>query len=75
MRKRQEVDKGNSLLLRSEDRASGFSITADGRHNISLLRWSEPVAWFRAIMSEETIRAFVELIKFSTPDKEERNGR
>jgi len=63
------------LSLTSEDRASGFSITVDERHNISLLRWNKPVAWFSAMLSEETIRAFVELIKFSTPDKEERNGR
>ena len=64
-----------SLPLTSEDKASGFSITADGRHNISLLRWSQPVAWFSAMLSKETIRAFLELIKSLTPEKEERNGR
>ena len=68
-----EID--SSLMLTSKDRVDGFSIVVDDRHNISLLRWSQPVAWFSAIMSEETIRAFVELIKFSTPDKEGRNGR
>ena len=68
-----EID--SSLLLTSEGRAGGFSITADGRHNISLLRWSQPVAWFSAMLSEETIRAFVELIKSLTSDREERNDR
>jgi len=68
-----EID--SSLPLTNEDRASGFSITADGRHNISLLRWNKPVAWFSAMLSKETIRAFLELIKRLTPDREERNGR
>ncbi len=68
-----EID--SSLLLTSEGRAGGFSITADGRHNISLLRWSESIAWFSAMLSEETIRAFVELIKSLTSDREERNDR
>lgn len=47
-----EID--SSLLLTNEDRAGGYSIVTDGRHNISLLRWSEPVAWFSAMLSEET---------------------
>jgi hypothetical protein len=64
-----------SLMLASADRAGGYSIVADERHNISLLRWSEPVAWFSAMLSEETIRAFLELIKSLMPDREERNGR
>jgi len=68
-----EID--SSLMLTNEDRAGGFSIAADGCHNISLLRWSKPVAWFSAMLSEETIRAFLELIKSLTPGKEERNGR
>jgi len=68
-----EID--SSLPLANEDRAGGFSITADGRHNISLLRWSKPVAWFSAMLSEETIRVFLELIRRLTPDREERNGR
>ena len=72
---KQEVDSGNSLLLTSKDRVEGFSIVADGRHNISLLRWSEPIAWFSTAMNGETLRAFLDLIKSLTPDREERNGR
>jgi len=68
-----EID--SFLLLTNEDRASGFSITVDGCYNISLLRRSQPVAWFSAMLSKETIRAFLELIKSLTPEKEERNGR
>ena len=68
-----EID--SSLLLTNEDRASGFSITADGHHNISLLRWSKLVAWFSAMLSEETIRVLLELIRSLPPDREERNAR
>ena len=68
-----EID--SSLSLTNEDRAGGYSIVADERHNISLLRWSQPVAWFSAMLSEETIRAFLELIKSLTPDRKERNGK
>ena len=65
----------SSLMLTSTDRASGYSVVADERHNISLLRWNKPVAWFSAAMSGETLRAFLELIKSLTLEKEERNGR
>ena len=68
-----EID--SSLMLTSADRAGGYSIAADERHSISLLRWSQPVAWFSAMLSEKTIRAFLELIKSLTPGKEERNDR
>ena len=56
-----EID--SSLLLTNEDRAGGYSITADGRHNISLLRWSQPVTWFSSAVTEETLRAFLEMLK------------
>jgi len=68
-----EID--SSLLLTNEDRASGFSITADGHHSISLLRCSQPIALFSAMLSEETISAFPELIKSLTPDRKDRNDR
>jgi len=72
---KREVDRGNSLLLTSKDRVDGFSITANGRGNTTLLRWSKPVAWFSTMLSEETIRAFLELIKSLTPDREESYDR
>jgi len=59
----QESDQGGSLLLSSEDRADGFSIMVDNRSNITLLRWSKPVAWFSAALSEEALKAFVVLVK------------
>ena len=49
-----EID--SSLMLTSADRAGGYYIVVDDRHNITLLRWSQPVAWFSAMLSEETIR-------------------
>jgi len=52
-----------SSLLTDDDRANGFSIRADDNHNIALLKWSEPVAWFSAAISGETIKGFLELIK------------
>ena len=58
-----EVDRGNSLLLVSEDRVDGFSIVADDRHNTTLLRWDKRVAWFSAAVTGETMRAFLELVK------------
>lgn len=75
MEKRPEPGKGDYSLLASTDNADGFTITADECHNISLLRLSRPVAWFSAMLSGETIGAFVELLKFSASGKEERNGR
>jgi len=62
---KQEVDRGNSLLPTSEDRANGFSIVADDRHNTTLLKWGKRVAWFSAAVTEETLRAFLELVKDS----------
>lgn len=57
----KEVDRG--FVLTSEDRASGFSIVADDRHNITLSKWGKPVAWFSAAMTREVLREFLELIK------------
>jgi len=37
----REVDRGNSLLLTSEDRVDCFSIMADGRGNTTLLKRSK----------------------------------
>ena len=49
--------------LTTEDRASGFSIVADDRHNMTLLKWGKPVAWFSAVVPGEVLRQFLELIK------------
>jgi len=62
---KQEVDKVNSLLLPSEDRANGLSIVADDRHNTTLLKWGKRVAWFSAVVTEEVVVAFLKLIKDS----------
>jgi len=50
-------------LLTDDDRANGFSIRANDDHNITLLKWSKPVAWFSAAISEEVKKEFLELIK------------
>jgi hypothetical protein len=63
MNHKQESDKGDPLLLSSEDRDNGFSIVADDHHNITLLRWSKPVAWFSAAVTEDVLRAFLKLVK------------
>ena len=59
----REVDKGNSLLLTSKDGVDGFSISADGRGNTTLLRWGKQVAWFSAAVTWETVRALSELVR------------
>ncbi len=61
----QEVDRDDSLLLTSEDRANGFSIEADESHNITLLKWGKPVAWFSVIVTGEVLRGFLKLVKDS----------
>ena len=68
-----EID--SSLPLTNEGRASGFSIVADDCRNTTLLKRGKQVAWFSAMVNEETLSAFVKLIKSLTPDREERNGR
>ena len=59
----REVDRGNSLLLMSEGRVDGFSLMADGCGNTTLLKRSKRVAWFSAVVTEETLRVFLELVK------------
>lgn len=59
----QRIEGGDCTLLTSEERVDGFSIEADSRHNITLLRWGKPVAWFSAAMSREVVRALLDLIK------------
>ncbi len=63
MSSEQEGDKGESLLLTSEDRANGFSVVTDNRHNITLLKWSKQVAWFSTAVTGEVVREFLELVK------------
>jgi len=55
----------NNALLTSEDRANGFSIVTDESNNITLLKWSKPIAWFSAVVTEEVVVAFLKLIKDS----------
>ncbi len=59
----REVDRGDSLRLTSEDRANGFSIVADARHNTTLLKQGKPIAWFSEAVTEEVLREFLELMK------------
>jgi hypothetical protein len=60
----QEADRGEPLLLTSEDRANGFSIAVDDRYNTTLLKWGKQIAWFSvAISSRKVLRAFLELIE------------
>jgi len=59
----QESNEGSSLLLSSEGRADGFSIVCDNRQNITLLKWSKPVAWFSASVTEETLKAFLGIVR------------
>ena len=59
----QESNKVDFSLLSSEDKADGFSIVADSCHNIVLLKWSKPVAWFSAVVTEEVLRSFLEMVK------------
>jgi len=61
MNGKRAVDRGNYLLLTSKDRVDGFSIMTDSHRNITLLRWGKRVAWFSAVVNEETLRAFLEL--------------
>ena len=63
MNNRGIFDRDDSLLLTSGDRVDGFSIVADNRHNITLLKWGKSVAWFSAVVTEETLRGFLELVK------------
>lgn len=60
----QELEKGNSLLLSSEDGANGFSVAIDNQDNITLLRWDKEIAWFSVALSKETVKQFVELVKY-----------
>ncbi len=59
----KEVDRGDPFVLTSEDRANGFSVVADDCHNITLLKWGEPAAWFSAAVTREVVKEFLELIK------------
>ena len=60
---KREVARGNSLLLTSKDGVDDFSIMADDRHNTTLLKRGKQVAWFSAAVTEETLRALLELVK------------
>ncbi len=70
----QEVDRDDSLLLTSEDRADGFSMVADESHNITLLKRGRPMAWFAATVTEEVIVAFLKLVKDSEQSDNKQAG-
>ena len=59
----EETFSDVSSLLTDDDRANGFSIRANDDHNITLLKWSKPVAWFSAAISGEVLKGFLELMK------------
>lgn len=61
--KGHERRKGNPLSLSSEERADGFSVVTGDGNNITLLRWSKPIARFSAALSEETVKVFIRLLK------------
>ncbi len=65
MSSEREVDRSGSLRLTSEDRANGFSIVTDDRHNTMLLKQGKPVAWFSAAVNVngEVLRGFLGLVK------------
>jgi len=67
----REVDRGDSLLLTNEDRGGGFSIRADNHHNITLSKWSKPLAWFSVAVTREVLKGFLELVKYC--EKRKRN--
>ena len=63
MNDKKEFDIDTPFVLSNADKGNGFSIITDDRHNIILLEWNNPVAWFSAIVTKEVIREFVELMK------------
>lgn len=60
----RESNAKAAFLLSNEGKAGGFSIVCDNRHNITLLKCSKPIAWFSAAVTQETLRAFLETIKY-----------
>ena len=63
MNDKEEFDRITPFVLSSTDKDNGFSIMTDDRHNIILLEWNKPIAWFSAAMSTDVIREFIELMK------------
>lgn len=57
-----KISTGQEVLT-NDDIANGLSTLADDRHNITLLEWGKPVAWFSAIVPGELIREFLEVMK------------
>jgi len=50
-------------LLTTEDRANGFAMVVDDRHNITLSKWGKPFAWFSAAVCGEVMRAVLEIMR------------
>jgi hypothetical protein len=63
MNSEHEIDGSAPLFAMGEERANGFSIVADGRRNITLLKRGKLVAWFSAMLDEKVIKVFIELVK------------
>lgn len=57
----QRVDRNDTLLLTSEDRAKGFSIVSDDYHNVTVLKRGKPFAWFSSRVTGELLREFLKL--------------
>jgi len=66
---KRESHNGQPLLLSSEDKGNDFSIVCDNCHNITLSKWGKLVAWFSVVVTEETLRGFLELVKDSEKSK------
>jgi hypothetical protein len=64
MGREQHIGKSDFEFLTSEDEAGGLSLIADNHHNITLVRWSKPLAWFSVAVTGEMLKGFVELVKY-----------
>lgn len=63
MNDKNVIAKEPSFILGNEEKDNGFSLMTDEYHNKTLLKHDEPVAWFSAAMSTDTIREFIDLMK------------
>jgi len=59
----QELEKIASLLLSEDERAVGFSIVADSQNNIILLKNNNRIAWFSKVLSIESLKVSINVIK------------
>lgn len=59
-----EAVKCDNLFLSPDDKAGDFSVVTDDGSNTTLLKHSKPIAWFSRTVSRETVKVFVELVKY-----------